>query len=531
VTLADHLSVLRKSWWVLVVALIGGISLALSYNASKIPLYESHTRLFVSTLSAGSTSELLQSNFFIQQRVRSYAEVVATPAVLTPVISDLGLDTTAEALANFITVSVPDDTVIINISVRNVDPELAQAIADKVGLRLADLVVSLEPEQEGASAPVKLSVVQPATLPSTPSSPQVAQNLAIGIMSGIALGLSLAFLFEAFDTRIRTERSLTAIRDIPILGRFFFDPSYKKRPLIVPVDGSSPRAEAFRHLRTNIQFVAAARNRNSFVISSAIPGEGKSTTSLNLAIAASQAGQRVLLIHCDLRTRVTNYMGIARGRGLTDYLSGQANLADIIKEWGDGRLSVLPSGDVPPNPSELLASRDMERLIKWAETCWDLVILDSPPILPATDAMLLARQAGGLLLVVSAEKTTKTQVRLALGHIDSVGAEPIGYALTMIPVKGSDAAGYGYGSRYPYGKYGYGSKYGSSAVLGGGVFKRLLDNAPFKVLSAQEPSTLGEASPLAKAGYVADARPDIKTEQFLDRFDNAPAPTREKDDT
>jgi len=459
-TIPDYLLVLRKRWWLILIAFVAGVSLAAGVNATSTPVYESKARLFVSTLSAGSTTELLQSSSFGQQRVRSYADVVSTPAVLSPVIEKLGLDISSQALGRLVSASVPLNTVIIDVSVRHPDPKTAQAIADAIGTELADLVITLEPAQDGGVSPVKLSVVQPATLAPRPSSPQVIQNLAIGAFSGLILGLAFAFVFEALDTRIRNERTLISIRNLPILGRFFFDSTVKKTPLIIHIDAGASRSESFRHLRTNLQFVSAARDRKSFVVSSSIPEEGKTTTAVNLAIAASQADQSVLLIDCDLRRpKVANYMGLASSLGLTGFLSGRTSIEDAIKEWGDGRLSVLPAGKVPPNPSELLGSKDMLRLLDWAESRWDLVLLDSPPILPATDATLLSRQTGGLILVVRANKASKAQVRLALEHIDSVGGEIVGYALSMIPTKGADAAAYGYGA-----KYGYGYTYRADAV-------------------------------------------------------------------
>jgi len=518
-TLADYFLVIRKRWWLILIAVVSGVALAVTVNMTSTPMYQSRTSLFVSTISAGSTSELLQSSSFSQQRVRSYADVVATTAVLSPVIETLGLDMTPRELSGLVTASVPLNTVIIDIFVRHPEAEIARAIADAIGAELADLVVELEPAQEGGAAPVKLSVIEPATTPLFPSSPRVFQNLLIGGFSGLILGLSLAFLFEALDTRIRNERSLLGLRNLPILGRFALDNSVKKTPLIIHVDAGSPRAEAFRHLRTNLEFVAAARGRNSFVISSSVPAEGKSTTAVNLAIAASQADQRVLLIDCDLRRpKIANYMGLASSLGLTGFLSGRTPIEDAIKQWGDGRLSVLPAGKIPPNPSELLGSKDMLRLLEWAESRWDLVLIDSPPILPATDAPLLSRKTGGLILVVAAKKVSKAQVRLALEHIDSVGGEVVGYALSMIPTKGADAAGYGYGAKYGYG-YSYQSVVASQQVV---PARPAAD--PGTMTRRRAAST--EQAPAAKP--AATTQQDVEFLEWLDQVTDSPprGPTR-----
>lgn len=450
-SLSHYLRVLTKRWWIIALGLLTGIGLAYSYNTVSVPLYESQTRLFVSTISAGSTSELLQSTAFGQQRVRSYADVVSSPLVLQPVIDDLGLDVSAGALGRQVSAEVPLNTVIIVVTVTNTDPQTAQDIAARIGQELEAVVSTLEPSQTGGVAPVKLSTIQPAALPLAPSSPQVFQNLAIGSLAGIILGLAIAFLIEALDTRIRNDATLLAVHQAPVLGRFAFDSSVKRRPLLVHTEPGSPRAEAFRHMRTNLQFIAAAQMRNSFVISSALPGEGKSTTSINLAIAAAQSDIRVLLIDGDLRRpTVAAILRLAASQGLTGLLTGKAQVDDVIKPWGDGNLSVLPAGKIPPNPSELLASKQMQELMAWAEKTWDLVIVDSPPILPATDALILSQITGGVILVVRAGKTTRGQLGLALEHLVAAGGSALGYALTMLSGRDAEGSAYGYSGKYGY---------------------------------------------------------------------------------
>jgi capsular exopolysaccharide synthesis family protein len=221
----------------------------------------------------------------------------------------------------------------------------------------------------------------------------------------------------------------------------------------VHVDPRSPRAESFRTLRTNLQYLDVGRADRSFVITSSIESEGKSTTGANLAIALADTGARVLLVDADLRRpKIADYMGLEGAVGLTDVLIGRAELKDVIQPWGRNKLYVLPAGHVPPNPSELLGSARMVHYIAEFNTAFDVVIYDAPPLLPVTDAAILAKGVGGAIIIVAAGRTHKNQLKGAISALDNVGAPVSGLVLTMLPTKGPDAYGYG---RYGYG-YGYG---------------------------------------------------------------------------
>jgi capsular exopolysaccharide synthesis family protein len=293
--------------------------------------------------------------------------------------------------------------------------------------------------------------VQDATIPTSAVSPNIPLNLALGALVGLALGLGVAVLREVLDTRIRNQRDVELISDVPILGGIAFDIKAAERPLIVQVDPRSPRAESFRTLRTNLQFVEIEGAR-SFVVTSSVEREGKSTTAVNLAIAMADAGMRVLLVDADLRRpKAAQYLDLEGAVGLTDVLIGRATLADTVQRWGRNGLHVLPAGMVPPNPSELLGSQAMKRLIAAVEGEFDTVIFDSPPLLPVTDAAILSKRVGATIMVVAAGYTRKNQLAGAITALQNVDVQVSGLVLTMLPVKGPDAYGYGH---YGYG-YGY----------------------------------------------------------------------------
>ncbi|MCI4658232.1 polysaccharide biosynthesis tyrosine autokinase [Cryobacterium zhongshanensis] len=452
--LRDYIRVLRKSWVLIVLLLLVGLAAAAMYSLTTTPQYSASSKVFVSTQGGGTSQELAQGNTFTVARVKTYADLVATPIVLLPVIGSLGLNMTSVDLAKQVTASAPLDTSIIEIIVLDTDPVRAADIANAASQSLTAVVQSIEtPDAANAVSPVKLTRAQEATVPDKPVSPNVLLNIALGGLIGLALGIGLAVLRETMETRIRNERDVEQVTDVAILGGIVFDPKAKERPLIVHVDPRSPRAESFRSLRTNLQFLDVGRTDRSFVITSSIESEGKSTTGANLAIALADAGSRVLLIDADLRRpKIADYMGVEGSVGLTDVLIGRANLVDVLQPWGEGRLFVLPAGKIPPNPSELLGSARMADLIAEFNRTFDVVIFDTPPLLPVTDAAILAKNVGGAIIVVAAGRTHKNQLKGAIAALGSVGAPISGLVLTMLPTKGPDAYGYGH---YGYG-YGYG---------------------------------------------------------------------------
>jgi capsular exopolysaccharide synthesis family protein len=450
VELRDYLRVLRKRW--LLVTLLTVLCLAGATTATLLmtPQYEAKAQLFVSTQASDDASQLLQGSSFSQQRVKSYADIVTSPRVLQPVIDKLDLTVSASQLAEKVGAEAPLDTVLINVSVRNRSAAQAQHIADAVSMQFIDVVQELEKPQGERAAPVKVSVVQPAQLPQVPVTPNKKLNLALGLLVGLALGLGAAVLRETFDTSIKGENDVKAITEAPVLGGIAFDPDAAKRPLIVQNDPHSPRAEAFRQLRTNLQFVDVADHPKSIVVTSSVPGEGKSTSTANLAITLAAAGSTVALVEGDLRRpRVAEYMGIEGAVGVTNLLIGQAGLDDVLQPWGNGRLQVLACGPIPPNPSELLGSQPMDDLLRSLEKRFDYVIIDSPPLLPVTDAAVVSRLAGGAVIVAGSGLVDREQLRRSLETLDAVDVRLLGILMNRLPTKGPDSYSY-YSYRYDY---------------------------------------------------------------------------------
>jgi len=414
VELRDYVRILHKNWILLLILLVLGLAGGAGYALMQAPKYNASTQLYVSVRTEGAaTGDLVQGTTFARQMVTSYVDFVDTALVLDPVIDELGLDMTVAQLAGRVTATTPLNTVLIDISVTDGDPKQAAELANAIAESFGNVVQGTleQPASEEASSPVTITITEPAVAPTAASSPNVRSLILLGGLLGLALGVGVAMLRTVLDNRIHTLHDLEDITDRPMLGGIAFDPEAQKRPLIVHADPRSPRAESFRTLRTNLQFLDVEGGARTFVISSAGPGEGKSTTAANLAIALAETGARVALIDGDLRLpRVADYMGLEGGVGLTDVLIGRVDVADALQKWGPNELFVLTSGRVPPNPSELLGSAAMSQVLGPLGEYFDYVLIDAPPLLLVTDAAVLGKKTRGVILVAASGKTKKQEL-------------------------------------------------------------------------------------------------------------------------
>lgn len=437
--------ILRRNWILITsLALVGLFFGGVASVISK-PIFTAETQLFVAIQSSGSVQELQQGNNFSQARVQSYVKTISSPIVLQPAIDSLGLGVSAEELSTRVKADTDVNTVLINIAVTDNSPVQAAATAQAVAGSLIKAVDTLEKPKNGGTSPVSLSIIKPATAPTSPSSPNTRLNLVLGLVSGLGLGVCAALLRTNLDNRIRGESDLRRVTALPLLGAISFDQEATKKPLLTETGQQSPRAESFRQLRTNLQFTNVSGRAKTIVVTSSVPGEGKSTTATNLAIALAQAGQTVCLVDADLRRPMVNeYLGIDRSVGLTTALVGRADVNDLLQPWGEDNLYVLASGQIPPNPSELLGSEEMQGLIGGLEHAFDVVVIDAPPLLPVTDAAVLSQFVGGIVIVASAQRVTHHEIEKSLHALEMVGANVLGVVLNRLPAKGPDAYAYGY---------------------------------------------------------------------------------------
>jgi capsular exopolysaccharide synthesis family protein len=445
VELQDYWRTVRRRWRLVLGSVLVVVAIAAVWTWTVTPLYSSSTRIFVSTSQADENSAYT-GNLFATQRVASYADLVTSNQLAERVAGELD-DAEPSALRGQVTASAVPETVLLQIEATDADPERARAIAQTYAEQLQELVEELETPRGEASAVIKATLIDDAQVSTSPVSPQPLRNLALAGVLGLLLGVGLAVARELLDTSIKGADDIAEITAAPVLGNIFQDNDAKRAPHEV-LFTATPWAEAFRVLRTNMQYVDVDHDQKVIVVTSSLPGEGKSTTAVNLAVTLTQAGQKVALVECDLRRPlIADRLELDGSIGTTSVLIGKVSADDVMQPYADTTLDVMVCGQIPPNPSELLQSQAMEAMLEDLRSRYDVVVLDAPPLLPVTDAALLATRADGAVVVVAHGRTTRDQLSTAIERLGSVDATTLGLVVNQTPAKKS-ASGYGYGYGY-----------------------------------------------------------------------------------
>jgi capsular exopolysaccharide synthesis family protein len=300
-----------------------------------------------------------------------------------------------------------------------------------------------------------VQVVGPAVVPNNPVRPNPVRNGLLGLSVGLLFGVGFAFLLENLDDSIKTKDDLArTVGDVTVLGVIPAISGWKSRTeskLVSRDEPSSPAAEAYRSLRTSIQFMGLDRKLQVLQVTSPNASEGKTTTLANLAVALGQAGQTVAILSCDLRRpRIHEYFGLSNAVGFTSVLLGEAPLASALQRVPNvPRVVLLASGRLPPNPSELLASRRTADLFGALREKVDIILVDSPPVLPVTDAAVLSTSVDGTLLVAMAGQTTTKDVIRSMEILRNVDTTVVGAVLNGATAESGYGYGYGYYAEEP----------------------------------------------------------------------------------
>lgn len=432
-TLHEYVQTLKKHWIVIAALVIIGGALGYGYAKTQVPLYRSTSSVLLSAERGESTSELVQGSNYVQGLVQTYALLTKSNLVLEPVIDKLDLDMSVTELSRSVSADSPLNTAIIEVSVVNADPGLAQAINSAVTTSLSQAVSNVSPQDSQNQPTVRLTDINTATLPSTQFSPNSSLSAALGAAVGLALGIAIAFIRRLLSTRITDADDIASTTTAPLLGEI----AEAKRGVSIPVAvRTNPQgiiAESFRNLSANLRFSNIDNPLHSLVVTSAQPDEGKSSIAIGLALEHADSGQRVLLIDADLRhPTIAKYAQIEGAVGLTSVLLGRESLASAVQPWGHENLEVLTAGATPPNPNQLLASSTMKTLLQNAAAHYDLVIVDSAPVISVTDALWLGNMADGVLLVVRERFTRHRHLAKAVSAIEGAHADLVGIVLNRV---------------------------------------------------------------------------------------------------
>lgn len=437
------------------VLIIGTISiimctLTLIYSVYiKRDMYETSTTLVLtkSTNTVDQTGTITQNDILLNQKlVSTYSELVKSKLVLNQVIEDLSLDYKINELAKLISVDSVEDTEILKITVKNEEPKLAKNIANETAKIFSKEIVDIYNINN-------ISIIDKAILPKTVSNNTIIRDSIIALFGSVLVSLVILFIKYYFDDTLKLDDDLEEKINLPILGKVgiekFNKKTDEKTELIVSKYPKSVVSEGIKSLRTNLQFSAVDKQVKSILITSSIPGEGKSFISANLATAFAQTGKNVLLVDCDMRKgRQHKIFNISNARGYSNLLIDdfKNNYSSYIKNTEVKNLYLLTCGTVPPNPSELLNSDRNKELIKFLTSKFDIVIFDGVPCNGLPDSAIMSTLIDKTLIVSAENITPKSLLENTKKTILNVGSKVSGIIVNKINMKNNKY----YGKYYSY---------------------------------------------------------------------------------
>jgi polysaccharide biosynthesis transport protein len=441
----EYVAALKSRWLIIVATTMVGTIAALTFSLVATPVYQATTRFFVSTASI-SASDVYQNNLASQQRVVSYTELLTGRTLAKRVIEQLSLPLNPDELIAKISATSKPNSVLLDASVSDASPARSRDIANSIATLFPVLVSELETPSDGGTASATVSVAEEAETPTAPTSPKKLRNVALGLTVGLLLGIIGALVRDRFDNTVKDTKLLQELTDSVLIGTIPYDKKVRESAPIDFKTSTAPIAEAYRGLRMNLKFLSVDNPPRVLVITSAIAGEGKSTTAVNLALALAELGNRVALVDADLRRpRISEYLGLVGGVGVSSVLANDATVDEVVQTTGHDNLWALAAGPLPPNPSELLGSTAAQNLFRDLGRAFDFVVVDSPPLLPVTDATALAVQSDGAILVTRHGYTRRDEVGRAASTLETVGATLLGVVMGVVPTSSRDSSRYGYG--------------------------------------------------------------------------------------
>lgn len=480
------ITVVVNWWWVILTPPIVAGVLIFFFLSRQTPIYQATTLVLVQQTSGSPllTSGDLQTS---AQLAGMYRDLVTTRPVLQQVVEQAQLPYSPETLRRKISVTTRPGSQLLRLSVRDPNPQEAARIANTLAEvfitktqedRLAQISrLQAAAQAQGLSDPTALAqaqllamgtllVVEPALPPGAPVAPAKGRLTALAVLLGAMLGLVGAFALETLNNKVRSPEEVEALLGVPTLGTIFLWKAKESgsRPIWGRDRPKSTMAEAYRQVQANTQFALASHpTAKTLLITSPTANEGKSTTAVNLAVAFTQAGLRVLLVDADMRhTDLHRWFGLPNEQGLSNLLANpDLSPASLVRETGVERLLLLSAGPTPPNPAELLSLPRAQQVFHALQDLADMVLVDAPPVIPVSDALRLARLADGVLLVAHPQVTVREALLQAYKAIRQTGTPVLGAILNGFSVPRFRYYGYGYRYGYyyyHYGYYGYGAE-------------------------------------------------------------------------
>jgi receptor protein-tyrosine kinase len=440
--IGDYLRIFRRYWWVVLIAAAVGAGIGYGTTLLSTTQYESTARLFVTTQSGTSVGDAYQNNLFSQERVVSYAGLATSEQVAARAVDQLKASITPDQLRSKITATPLPQTVLLDITAKDTDPAMAQTYANAVADQLVNLASELETSRRGGTPAAGAVLVDDASYGVKAGGLSLLHRILLGAAGGLIVGVVLAIIIGALDSRLRRRERVEELAGSPVLGALVADRHHPDDVLDLTAGGIA--AERLRALRTNLQFAHTSDGHRPHVIAVTSPtaGDARSTTAVDLAAAFAETGRSVVLVDGDLvnpslaeRVQLAEAAAVAaKVRGLSTVLAGQHDVSEVmIDTVGHTGFALVPAGPVPSVRRQLWAEASAVGVIEVLRRNFEYVIIDTPPLTTCTDGALAAVLADGAIVLARVGHTKSAALRRAFEVLQSAHAFVIGAVVTCEP--------------------------------------------------------------------------------------------------
>jgi len=451
IDLRAYLQMLRRRWWLALLAVLATVAATLALTLSQQKSYEARTRLFVGQQSISQSEAqfaqgLTQTSLAL---VQSYSTAITTTPIAQDVIARLNLKIKPEDLLKHVSASPVTNTQIISVRADDPSPTNAAYIANAFALSFIQGLNRIDPGTGGGPA-VQVSVLEPASPPTAPANPKPKRDGAVGLALGLLFAVGVVLLSERLDTTLTGRDSAEEASGYRVIA---IVPHIKtpRGSLVNPA--GTPAGEAYRTLRTSVQYAADDRRIKVLAVTSPEASDGKTSTAFNLAVAFAEAGVDAYLVEADMRNpSIARNLNLPQKSGLSSCLAGETPLDDVILRSSRPHLYLVPAGPRTDKAPELFGGARMSGILNELKQRARIVIVDTPPILGVSDPVALAPIVDGYLLVVRGGKTRSEHLRESVRLLSGVGATIFGVVLNDL--SRTEGVGYGYGYGYGYGAQG-----------------------------------------------------------------------------